>query len=118
MHLAAGGFFDMGGAPVDISALQGKRLHAVAGIGNPARFFASLRELGLDALGHAFPDHHAYQPHDLAFEQCDYVLMTAKDAVKCRAFNRTDLLVFRIHADPEPPFGDYLLKAVHGFSSA
>lgn len=118
MQLAADGFFDLDGAPVDISALRGKGLHAVAGIGNPARFFASLRELGLDAVGHAFADHHAYRPQDLTFEHCDFVLMTEKDAVKCAAFNRTDLLVFRIHADPEPSFGDYLLKAVHGFSSA
>ncbi|WP_373100354.1 MULTISPECIES: tetraacyldisaccharide 4'-kinase [Pasteurellaceae] len=63
-------------------------LTAVAGIGNPARFFAMLRELGLDvAQSHAFQDH---QPFDAAlltkFDKKRPLFMTEKDAVKCRAF--------------------------------
>ena len=64
----------------------GQRVHAVAGIGNPARFFAQLREAGIEPIEHAFPDHHPFAAADLAFgDQLD-VLMTSKDAVKCRAF--------------------------------
>lgn len=64
----------------------GRRVHAVAGIGNPARFFAKLREAGIDAIEHAFPDHHAYVAADLDFGDGLPVLMTDKDAVKCRNF--------------------------------
>ncbi len=61
----------------------GKKIHAVAGIGNPERFFRHLQSLGLSFDRHSFPDHHPYIPEDLEFEQCDIVLMTEKDAIKC-----------------------------------
>ena len=61
-------------------------VHAVAGIGDPARFFAALRSQGLEVLEHPFPDHHPYNAHDLAFTPAAPVLMTSKDAVKCRPF--------------------------------
>jgi tetraacyldisaccharide 4'-kinase len=61
-------------------------VHAVAGIGNPARFFAHLRKHGLEVVEHAFPDHHRFQSRDIAFGDGRPVLMTEKDAVKCRAF--------------------------------
>jgi tetraacyldisaccharide 4'-kinase len=67
-------------------AWQGRRVHAVAGIGNPQRFFATLRELGIQPIEHAFADHHRYQPADLAFGDALEIVMTAKDAVKCAAF--------------------------------
>lgn len=62
------------------------RAHAVAGIGNPDRFFAALRSAGIDVIEHAFPDHHAFVPSDLDFGDDVPVLMTDKDSVKCRAF--------------------------------
>ncbi len=64
-------------------------VHAVAGIGNPRRFFASLRHLGLDVAGHPFPDHHVYQPEDLEFGDAQPILMTDKDAIKCAAIAPT-----------------------------
>ena len=63
-----------------------QRIHAVAGIGHPPRFFASLRALGFDPIEHAFGDHHAFQPDDLQFGDDLPVVMTEKDAVKCAAF--------------------------------
>lgn len=66
-----------------LSAFAGGRVHAVAGIGNPQRFFASLRAAGLDPIPHPFPDHHDYTAMDLAFDGAEPVLMTEKDAVKC-----------------------------------
>ncbi|MGO4503454.1 MULTISPECIES: tetraacyldisaccharide 4'-kinase [unclassified Dyella] len=60
-------------------------VHAVAAIGNPARFFASLRAQGLQVIEHPFPDHHAFVPNDFPFDGKP-VLMTEKDAVKCRTF--------------------------------
>jgi tetraacyldisaccharide 4'-kinase len=62
------------------------RAHAVAGIGNPGRFFSALRAAGIDVIEHAFPDHHAFAPADLDFGDDVPVLMTDKDAVKCGAF--------------------------------
>lgn len=74
------------GAPQALSGWAGRAVHAVAGIGNPARFFAALAALGLQVEPHPFPDHHAFTPHDLAFGDDRPVLMTEKDAVKCAAF--------------------------------
>jgi tetraacyldisaccharide 4'-kinase len=59
-------------------------VHAVAGIGNPQRFFQTLRDLGSQVIEHPFPDHYIYVPRDLEFGDALPVLMTEKDAVKCK----------------------------------
>lgn len=64
----------------------GKSIHAIAGIGNPSRFFQQLRNLGLQFKHQAFPDHHAFNAADLQSLYADAILMTEKDAVKCAAF--------------------------------
>lgn len=64
-----------------------KHVHAVAGIGNPERFFNSLRELGFTLITHEFPDHHHFTEADLQFGDNLPVIMTEKDAVKCRALH-------------------------------
>ncbi|MDQ2075608.1 tetraacyldisaccharide 4'-kinase [Marinimicrobium sp. ABcell2] len=64
----------------------GSQVHAVAGIGNPKRFYQTLRTLSLSPQEHDFPDHHQYAPEDFQFEESLPVVMTAKDAVKCREF--------------------------------
>ncbi len=61
-------------------------VHAVAGIGNPDRFFEMLRNLGLTIRPHPFPDHHRFEVQDLAFGDSHPVVMTEKDAVKCARF--------------------------------
>jgi tetraacyldisaccharide 4'-kinase len=63
----------------------GMRVHAVAGIGDPARFFATVRELGFVPIEHPFADHHAYQASDVQFDDGLPMLTTAKDAVKLQA---------------------------------
>ncbi len=83
---------------------RGKRVHAVAGIGNPARFFAGLRAAGLDIIEHAFADHFVYAPADLDFGDDLPVLMTDKDAVKCVAF--ADARCWRVPVRAELP-GDF-----------
>jgi tetraacyldisaccharide 4'-kinase len=67
-----------------LEAFRGRPVHAVAGIGNPQRFFADLRARGLELIEHPFPDHHALSAADLDFGDGLAVLMTEKDAVKCR----------------------------------
>lgn len=69
-----------------IAAFAAQDVHAVAAIGHPQRFFASLRSQGMQVIEHPFPDHHAFVPADLAFNDDRPVLMTEKDAVKCRSF--------------------------------
>jgi tetraacyldisaccharide 4'-kinase len=99
-------------------ALLGQRLHAVAGIGNPARFFGTLASLGLAFTPHAFPDHHAFAPGDLDFPDCDAVLMTEKDAVKCRAFPRDDLYALRVEARVDERLADLVALRLHGRQAA
>ncbi len=65
--------------------VPGDPVHAVAGIGNPQRFFEQLQAQGFMVTGHAFPDHHAYSARDLGFPDGSPVVMTEKDAVKCMA---------------------------------
>jgi tetraacyldisaccharide 4'-kinase len=74
------------GEPVALSSLAGQRVHAVAGIGHPARLFAQLAAAGLEVIAHAFPDHHRYRAGELEFGDGLPLLMTEKDAVKCRPF--------------------------------
>jgi len=69
-----------------LESFAGQRVHAVAGIGNPGRFFGVLRAAGLEALEHAFPDHHRYRGPDLQFNDGLPIIMTEKDAVKCGLF--------------------------------
>lgn len=64
----------------------GGTVHAVAGIGNPGRFFDGLRGHALTLREHPFADHHRYAASDLDFGDASPMLMTEKDAVKCRGF--------------------------------
>jgi tetraacyldisaccharide 4'-kinase len=69
-----------------LEGFRDRAVHAVAGIGNPARFFRDLRDHGLEVVEHAFPDHHPFTRGELSFGDDLPVLMTEKDAVKCAAF--------------------------------
>jgi tetraacyldisaccharide 4'-kinase len=69
-----------------LAAFAGQPVHAIAGIGNPEAFFTALRGMGLLADARALPDHARLSSADLAFNDNWPVLMTEKDAVKCRAF--------------------------------
>lgn len=89
-------------AQVDVDAWRAGEVHALAGTGNPERFFALVRSLGFAPVCHAFPDHHRYAPGDLAFSNASAILMTEKDAVKCRtlADERCWALPVRARIDP------------------
>ncbi len=68
----------------DVAAWRGREVHALAGIGAPARFFAMVSAQGIAATFHPLPDHHAFTAADLAYPRAAAILMTQKDAVKCR----------------------------------
>lgn len=100
MHLTAGKARQVGevGEPQSLEAFRGRPVHAVAGIGNPSRFFADLRAHGLEVIEHPFPDHHALSKRDLAFGEGATVLMTQKDAVKCEALTGLGLWYVPVEA--------------------
>jgi tetraacyldisaccharide 4'-kinase len=120
MRLVPVGLFQVGveGARLERGALKGKRLHAVAGIGNPERFFDTLSRMGLEFSAHPFPDHHAFRASDLDFEDCDFVLMSEKDAVKCRRFGRRDLVALRVDAEMDPALTKLIVERIHGRAPA
>lgn len=78
------------GAGLALASWRGRRVHAIAAIGHPERFFAHLRAAGLEVIAHPFPDHHRYRAQDLEFREPLPLLMTEKDAVKCRRFDGAD----------------------------
>lgn len=88
----------------------GSRIHAVAGIGNPERFFTQLRAQGFEVMAHAFPDHHAYVAADFAFSDGAPVVMTEKDAVKCMDLAADSWWFVPVSADLPEPFYLSLLQ--------
>lgn len=86
----------------------GQALHAVAGIGNPQRFFKTLEGLHWRPVAHAFADHAPYSAEMLSFTPALPVLMTEKDAVKCRAFAADDWWYLAVDAVPSPAFVAWL----------
>jgi tetraacyldisaccharide 4'-kinase len=98
-------------------ALRGKAVHAVAGIGDPERFFRQIERLGLALVRHPFADHHPFQAGDLQFGDAAPVVMTEKDAVKCKRFARPEFWIFPVSAELDPAFGRWLLERlalIHG----
>jgi tetraacyldisaccharide 4'-kinase len=87
-----------GGRPRPLSAFAGQRVHAVAGIGHPERFFAMLRAHDIAVVPHAFGDHQRYSADDFRFGSDLPVLMTEKDAVKCMAFAGPGTYSVPVHA--------------------
>jgi tetraacyldisaccharide 4'-kinase len=75
----------IGGETRSLDAFKGTRVHAVAAIGNPQQFFAALQEIGIEVAPHPLPDHAQPTADDIRFPDQLPVLMTEKDAVKCRA---------------------------------
>ncbi len=83
-------------------------VHALAGIGRPARFFETLERLGIAHWTHPFADHHRFTADDLAFDDGRPRVMTAKDAVKCRDLPADDAWVLEVEAVPDPDFVAWL----------
>jgi len=82
----------------------GQALHAVAGIGNPQRFFNTLEGLHWRPVPHAFADHAVYSAQALTFTPPLPLIMTEKDAVKCRAFAKEDWWYLAVDAVPSDAF--------------
>ncbi|MFZ6722583.1 tetraacyldisaccharide 4'-kinase [Undibacterium sp. Ji49W] len=105
---------------------SGKRLVAAAGIGNPQRFFDMLAGQGLVCQGLAFPDHHAYDAQSFSRADAECILITEKDAVKCRQIaallDDTRIWVVPVEAELDAGFAASLIQKIsekkHGRTSA
>jgi tetraacyldisaccharide 4'-kinase len=95
---------------------QTATVDAVAAIGNPKRFFDTLRELGISFTAHPFPDHHPFSAEDFsAFATGNgdnAVIVTEKDAVKCERFCNEQVWALQVDADVDAAFGDLMLNAL------
>ena len=100
------------------SSLPREAVHAVAGIANPARFFDTLRGLGLNFVAHPFPDHHRYRAVDLAWPGARAILMTEKDAVKCRLIGDDRMLWLPVRAEIDAALVTLIEDRMHGSQAA
>lgn len=110
MMLATGVFHRLEAPETTVEAdrFQGDPVHAVAGIGHPARFFDQLRRLGIDVIEHPFPDHHYFRGEELMFRDGHEVIMTRKDAVKCERLAGVTGWYLAIEAQPDPALRDFV----------
>ena len=103
-------------------SFAGQRVHAVAGIGDPKRFFLQLARYGLKVVPHPFPDHHPFSARDLEFGDNDPVVMTEKDAVKCKrivaGIPQAQFWVLPVSASLDPAFERWLLEKLGGSKTA
>ena len=95
-----------------LAAFAGQSVHAVAGIGFPEGFFATLRAQGLGVIPHPLPDHATIMPKTFEFGDSLPVLMTGKDAVKCRGIDDPRLWVVAARAELEAVQASKLLAVV------
>ena len=98
-----------------VASFGAEKIHAVAGIGDPNRFFLHLARLGLNVLPHPFPDHYPFTAQDLEFAGDAAVVMTEKDAVKLRRSARPNWWVLPVSAQLDPAFGNWLSGRLDGF---
>jgi tetraacyldisaccharide 4'-kinase len=103
----------------DQQQISSAPIHAVAGIGHPARFFNMLRQLGFNIIEHPFPDHYAYQAVDLKFSDHHPIIMTEKDAVKCQHFADAHFWCLPVSAQPDldfiTAFSDAFYMLIHAY---
>lgn len=109
MHVSVGAAVNLlSGERRALELFRTEPVYAIAGIGHPERFFSRLRAAGLSIKTHAFPDHHAYRPEDLAFAD-GTLLMTEKDAVKCQRFAQSHFWAVGTQVDVASGFSTQLL---------
>jgi len=115
MHLGGSEFLNLVDPSNRMPAGQfgNMKLHAVAGIGDPERFFSHLRSLGLSFTPHAFPDHHMFTASDLEFAGANAVLMTEKDAIKCSCFAREIWWALPVDAQIDSALADLVIQKIN-----
>ena len=103
-------------------SFRDKTVHAVAGIGYPAKFFSMLRACGMNLIKHEYPDHYQFRKQDIQFGDGLPVVMTEKDAVKCMSFADEDhwylAIDVRMNNIFEHRFSNLLKDITHGQKAA
>jgi tetraacyldisaccharide 4'-kinase len=114
MRLEATGFYRVNAPDISlpIDSFQGQSVHAVAGIGNPSRFFSHLRRLGIRIIEHEYPDHHRFKTRDIEFNDGLPIIMTQKDAVKCDRFVDNNAWYLAVEAKPDSRIGDEIWRRI------
>ena len=110
VHLKSGKTYSIENWPMH------KQVHAVAGLGNPGRFFDLLDKLGFDIIRHPFPDHHNFLSSDIFYLDHLPIVMTEKDASKCKDFDNNKIWYLKIDADLNNKFIDNLDKKLKSIS--
>ncbi|EHL31650.1 tetraacyldisaccharide 4'-kinase [Legionella drancourtii] len=94
------------GKEIEPNAISGK-WEAVAAIGNPQRFYSTLSQLGIEFDTCSYPDHYQFKPHDLDYLE-SFIIMTEKDAVKCRSFSSDTMYYLPVNAVLDDAFWNAL----------
>ena len=102
VHLKSGKSYSVDNWPMH------KQIHAVAGLGNPGRFFDLLEKLGFEIIRHPFPDHHNFTSSDMFYLDHLPIVMTEKDASKCKDLDINKIWYLTIDADVSNKFIDKL----------
>lgn len=89
---------------VGLDYFEDQPVHAMAGIGNPERFFDTLRAAGLRPRTHSFPDHHRFREAEITPDDALPVIITEKDAVKCAPFAHRRHWYLEVSAQPDTGF--------------
>jgi len=97
-----------------ITDFQGQEVHAVAGIGNPKRFFNQLAQLGIYIIPHEYDDHHLFVKQDLEFNDNKTILMTEKDAVKCQSFATNNMWFIPVEASVSGNLDQLIIQKLTG----
>ncbi|MFW0072685.1 MAG: tetraacyldisaccharide 4'-kinase [Coxiella-like endosymbiont] len=82
---------------ISLNELKGKTVHAIAGLGNPQSFFRQLELLGACVIAHPLPDHYVYQAKDFNFDDDKLIIMSEKDAIKCKFINNERLFCLSVN---------------------
>jgi tetraacyldisaccharide 4'-kinase len=100
-----------------LSSLRNQHAHVVTAIGNPQRFFQTLKQAGITFDTRVFPDHHHYSAKDLYFDDNYPLVMTEKDAVKCYHLANKNTWMLPVQAQLDTRFNEalrQLLEKKHG----
>lgn len=107
----------LSGESKPLETIAGASIIAIAGIGNPDRFFNFLRSKGLRIETRAYPDHYHYRADSITKDDNSIVLMTEKDAVKCQRFAKPNWWYVPVEVELPETFGleiINLLEKKHG----
>nr|WP_225444442.1 tetraacyldisaccharide 4'-kinase [Pseudomarimonas arenosa] len=109
---AIGRHAERGRVDQSLEWLQGRQVHAAAGIGHPQRFFASLESLGARVIAHPFPDHHSFSAADFCWPDDTPVVVTDKDAVKCAALISREAYALEVSVELDDEIMDRLQRLI------